>query len=143
MKNEGYLKYLHATLGRKIHIFSCPLHTVINKDITQNWKDYTELSNQISGYKTLKVLLFFLRFYLFVFRERKGERKRERETFVCKRNIDQLPLALPPTRDLACNPDMCLNEESNQQPFGLWDNVQPSGPHQSGLKALLIFQAVP
>ena len=34
------------------------------------------------------------------------------------RDIDWLPLARPPTKDLACNPVMCPDWESNWQPFG-------------------------
>ena len=42
------------------------------------------------------LLLFFLRFYLFIFTEGKRGRKRGREILMCERNIDQLPLALTP-----------------------------------------------
>lgn len=52
------LKYLHATLRRKgAYVISCPLRFVINNVIKQNWKDYKKISNQISGYKALHVLL--------------------------------------------------------------------------------------
>ena len=37
-----------------------------------------------------------------------------------------------PTGDLAHNPGMCPNWESNWQPFALQDGVQPTEPHQSG-----------
>ena len=43
----------------------------------------------------------FLRFYLFIFREGKGGRKRGRETSVCG------CLLSAPTGDLAYNPAMC------------------------------------
>ena len=39
----------------------------------------------------------------------------------------------PPTGDLAHNPGMCPDWESNWQPFGLRDDTHPTEPHQSGL----------
>ena len=57
--------------------------------------------------------LFFLRFYLFIYREREG-REKEQEG-----NINVwLPLTHPPMGVLACNPGMCPDWESNWQPFG-------------------------
>ena len=43
-------------------------------------------------------------------------------------NIDWLPLAHPPADDLAHNPGMCPDQESNQQPFGLQDDAQTTEP---------------
>ena len=55
-------------------------------------------------------VIFFNFMYLFL--ERGEGREKERE-----RNINAwLPLMWPPTRDLACNPDLCSDQESNQQP---------------------------
>ena len=42
-----------------------------------------------------------------------------------------------PTRDLACNPGLCPDWESNWQPFDLQDNAQPNEPHQSELTLLV------
>ena len=54
----------------------------------------------------------FKRFYLFL--EKREWREKER-----KRNIDVwLSLVHPPNGDLACNPGMCSNWESNWRPFG-------------------------
>ena len=51
---------------------------------------------------------YFSRMYLFIFREKGKEgRKRGRETSMCG------CLSLPLTGDLACNPDMCPDWESN------------------------------
>ena len=58
--------------------------------------------------------LYFLRFYLFIFRERGREGEREGEKHQC---VAASCVAL--TGDLARNPGMCLDRESNQQPFGL------------------------
>ena len=49
------------------------------------------------------------------------------------RYINWLPLALPELGDLACNPGMCPDRESNQQTLGLWYDSQHTEPHQSGL----------
>ena len=40
--------------------------------------------------------------------------------------------------DLACNPGMCPEQESNWQPFGLWEDAQPPEPCLSG-QILLFF----
>ena len=37
-----------------------------------------------------------------------------------------------PTRDLACNPGMCPDWESNQRPFVLQASAQSTEPHQPG-----------
>ena len=43
----------------------------------------------------------------------------------------------PPTRDLACNPDMCPDWESNRRPFYSQASTQFTEPHQLGLFAHL------
>ena len=65
---------------------------------------------------TLPSLLEVKDFYLFIFRKGKGGRKRGRElynTSLCG------CLSHAPTGDLASNPSMCPDWESNWQPFGL------------------------
>ena len=42
---------------------------------------------------------------------------------------------MPPTGDLACNPGMCPDWESNQRYFGLQAGAQPTESHQVGLDA--------
>ena len=60
----------------------------------------------------------------------KGERKRGRETSMCG-------CFLPTRPYLACNPDMCPDRESNQQPFGSQPfGTQSTEPHQQGPKGL-------
>ena len=39
---------------------------------------------------------------------------------------------MSPTGDLAHNPGMCPEQESNQRTSGLQVNTQPTKPHQSG-----------
>ena len=48
----------------------------------------------------------------------------------------------PPSGDLACNPDMCPEWESNQRPFGSQAGAQSTEPHQPGLTAFLLCNEV-
>ena len=66
-------------------------------------------------------------FYLFIFREGKGGTKRGRETSMC------VCLSCGPIGDLACNPGICPDWESNQWPFGSQASAQSTEPHQPGL----------
>ena len=61
----------------------------------------------------LEIWIFLKRFYLFTFRERgrKGEREGEKQCMVASH--------VSPTGDLARNPGMCPDWESNPGPFGL------------------------
>ena len=63
--------------------------------------------------------------YLF-FREGEG-REKEREKHQCV-----LASHAPPTGDLACNPGMCPDRESNWQLFGSQASTQSTEPHQPG-----------
>ena len=82
--------------------------------------------------------LFFLRFYLFTFRERGKEGEREGEKHQCVAAFHT-----PPTGALAHNPGMCPNWESNQQPFGLQAGTQSTEPHQPGQVALFLITYYP
>ena len=64
---------------------------------------------------------------LFIFREwgRKGESGRETSMCVC--------FSCVPYWDLACNPGLCPDWESNQGPFDLQDDIQSAEPHQPRL----------
>ena len=74
-------------------------------------------------------VFFFKVFYLFIVREKKGGRKRGRETWMCERYIDWLL----PTRELAHNPGMCPDQESNWWSFGLQAGTQSTESRQPGL----------
>ena len=63
--------------------------------------------------------------FFFNFRERRREGERERNINVC--------LPLMHKRDLARNPGMCPDWESNQRPFGLRTSTQSTEPHHPGL----------
>ena len=51
--------------------------------------------------------------FIYLFSERGAKRgtKRGRETSICERNIDELPLICTPTRAWAHNPGMCPDQE--------------------------------
>ena len=76
----------------------------------------------ISSLANLLALLlrFLYRFYLFIFRERGKEGEREGEKHQCV-----VASWAPPTGDLACNPGMCPDWESNRWPFGLQAALNP------------------
>ena len=80
----------------------------------------------ISIYLKYKMVLFPFKksFYLFIFRERgrKGEREGEKHQCVVVSQV-------PPTGDLACNPGMCPDWESNQKLFGSQAGTQSIEPH--------------
>ena len=78
-------------------------------------------------------IYLFFRFYLFIFRERGGrEKERERNIEVWEKH--QLAVSCgPPTGDLACNPGMCPDWESNHWPFGSQADTESTEPHQPRL----------
>ena len=82
---------------------------------------------------SLFCFLFFLKI-LFIFRERGRQREREG-------NISMwLPLACPQMGNLACNPGMCPDWETNQQRFGSQASTNPlSHTRQGSLFYFLIF----
>ena len=78
-----------------------------------------------------KMLCFLKRFYLFISRQKRREGERE------ERNISVwLPLTHTPTGDVACNPGMCPDWESNQQLFGSQASTQSTEPHKPGYLVL-------
>ena len=93
----------------------------------------------------LRPFFFFLkRFYLFVFRERGREGEREGEKHQCARNtsIGCLPCT-PPARDLAQNPCMYPDWESNQWPFNSQAGTQSTELHQPGCARGLLYHNGP
>ena len=73
-----------------------------------------------------------MRIYLLIFRGEGKETERERNINVYFPHV--LPFLGP---DLACNPGMCLDWESNQQPFGAQAHTQSTELHQPGHVCLL------
>ena len=78
--------------------------------------------------------LFFFLSQLFLEKGRQGERERNINVW--------LPLTRPPTGDLASNPGMCPDWESNQPPFGLQVGTQSTEPHQPGLTLHLLIMSI-
>ena len=74
------------------------------------------------------VYKFFKKDFIYLFLERGREGVREGEKHQCV-----VASHTPPTGDLACNPGMCPDWESNWQPFGLQAASQSTEPHQPGL----------
>ena len=86
-------------------------------------------SSKINPQKTpIGPFYFFLRF-IFIFRQRGREGEREGKKHQCV-----VASRAPPTGGLACNPGMCPDWESNQQPFGSQACTQSTEPHQPGLQ---------
>ena len=75
-------------------------------------------------------IIFFKRFYLF-FREKRseGEREGKKQCMVASHT--------PPNGDLACNPGLCPDWESNQWPFGSQASTHSTEPHQPGMHDVL------
>ena len=71
--------------------------------------------------------IFFLRFYLFIFRERGREGEREGEKHQCV-----VASQAPPTGDLTCNPGMCPDWELKRRPFGSQAYAQSTELNQPG-----------
>ena len=77
---------------------------------------------------------FFLKI-LFIFRQRGREGEREGEKHQCV-----VASLVPPTGDLACNPGMCPDRESNRKPFGSQASAQSTETHHPGLKTHFNFE---
>ena len=69
------------------------------------------VSEDLSGFESLYLEQYFLkkRFHLFIFRERERKGERDGEKHPCV-----VASCAPPTGDLACNPGICPDWESNQ-----------------------------
>ena len=63
--------------------------------------------------------------YLFLSRGERREKEVEKHQCVVASHV-------PPTGDLASNPGMCPDWESNLRPFGSQSGVQSTEPHQPG-----------
>ena len=82
-------------------------------------------------YNLILFIYFFTFLKIYVFLKREEGREKETETAVCG------CLSRAPTGDLAPNPGMCPDWESNWQPFGLQAGYQSTEPHQPGQFSLL------
>ena len=73
-------------------------------------------------------------FYLFIFRQRRREGEREGEKHQC---VVASHMSSP--GDLAHNPSMCPDWESDLQPFRSQASTQSTQPHQPGHIVLKLF----
>ena len=71
--------------------------------------------------------------YLFLERGKEGEREGEKHQCVVASHVS-------PTGDLAHNPGMCPDWESNRWPFGSQARTQSTNPHQPGQKRDYFYQ---
>ena len=84
-------------------------------------------SASCSEFVLLQIVVICLFVCLFVFRETGREGEKEGKKHQCAVSFHMLL-----TGDLACNPSMCPDWESNQQPFGLQAGTQSTELHQPG-----------
>ena len=82
------------------------------------------------------IFKFFLKI-LFIFRQRGRERER-----VGGKHQYVVASHMPPTRDVACNPGMCPDQESNQRSFGLQAGAQSTELHQPGHNVIILVEKV-
>ena len=73
---------------------------------------------------------FFFKILFILFLERGMEGEREGEKHQC--------VVAPPTGNLARNPGMCPDLESNQQPSDSQDGSQSPEPHQPGQDCIFL-----
>ena len=85
----------------------------------------TELSYSSSCSNIFMVKFFFK--ILFIFKESRREGEREGKKHQCV-----VASCMSPTGDLARNPGMCPDWESNWRPFGSQASIQSTEPHQPG-----------
>ena len=79
----------------------------------------------------------FLNDSIYLFLERGRERGREMSR--CERETSISCLSHVPDRNQTRNPGMRPDQESNQQPFNLQDDTQPTEPHLSGVSVFFII----
>ena len=96
-----------------------------SKNTTEMQKKDQKLKRTNKSNRQSDKLLF--KKILFIFRQRGKEGEREGEKHQC-----MVASPAPLTGDLAHNPGMCPDWESNQQPFGSQAGAQSTEPHQPG-----------
>ena len=84
-----------------------------------------------------EIQTFFLKDFIYLLLER-GERREKEE-----RNISVVASCIPANGNLACNPVMCPDWESNRQLFGSQAGAQSTGPHQPGHKCCWLLSCLP
>ena len=80
------------------------------------------------------IIFIFLKDFIYFYRERGRKGEREGEKYHCV-----VASCTPPTGDLAHNPGMCPDWESNLWFFALQSSAQSTEPAQPGLWLALIY----
>ena len=110
-----------------LSLTSAEFHTTVSQvqrlAIGTYWMPIVKKKQYI--YFIFKILKDFI--YLFIFRERRRKGEREGQKHQCV-----VASHMPPIEDLACNPGMCPDWESNQRSFGSLVGTQSTEPHQPG-----------
>ena len=90
----------------------------ISKLTPPRWQDHVTENTAPNGNASQKIGdsgEIFLKDFTYLFLERGERMEKEREGNIDLREIDRLVASFkPPTGDLACNPGMCPDWESNQ-----------------------------
>ena len=114
------------TLTHTCNLKSSVNHTLASfSPVTHTPQPYVLPNIEVLSFKIHTYKTFFKRFYVFILRERGREGEREGEKNQCV-----VASHVPPTGDLAHNPGMCLDWESNWRPFGSQASTEPHQPEQ-------------
>ena len=84
--------------------------------------------------KSFKKILFI---YLFIWEGGDGKKKERERNFNVREKHWSIASHTHPNQGPTHNPDMYPEWESNWWHFALWDDTQPTEPHQSGLGQIL------
>ena len=78
----------------------------------------------------LEIMTFFKKEFIYFLERRGGKEKEKERNTMCGRYIERLPPPCAPSGDLACNPGMCPDPESNPLHFSSQGGAQSTEPHQ-------------
>ena len=99
---------------------------------TQSTEPHQPGAQLFVSFLSLKKIFLKILFIYFI-REEGREKEKERNSNVWELH-GSAASRTPPSRDLACNPGMCPDWESNQWLFGSQAGTESIEPHQPGLK---------
>ena len=88
---------------------------------------------RIIRHSVFLIILFFKDFIHLLLERGEGREKGRRRNIEVQEIHQSFASTTPQTEDLACNPGMCPDWESNQWTFGSQVSTQSTEPHQPGL----------